>query len=612
MSSVNRVRATLTSAWPYLVLAVFVIAAKFQLIAFYGNATPYWDQWDSEADLLYRPWLDGNYDWKQLFSPHNEHRILTTRLLALALLELGGKAWNPLLQMKVNGFLHVGAISVLLYFLCKGIRGGHRTVLFLFAGALFAIPFGWENTLAGFQSQFYMLLLFSFVFLWAMSALPCYSSRWWLGLLAGVLSLFSMASGALTVLAGGLTLLVRRYWFDERREVAFSAIVLTLGIALLAIHFTPSIAGHAGLKADSPLALLKALVKIVAWPASRHGEGLLFVQVPLLILVAQVLWRRTTAIPRPAGLVFILAMAIWLFGQFASIAYGRAAGALSSRYLDLFAVGLMLNLAALLYLHAAVPPGSKGRGRQMNGAIVLWLAVVTFGFIKSAPNLAEDLRFKARSGAEQEKNVRAYLCSGDVANLTDKTFLYVPYPDPIRLKKLLDNPTIRRILPGNINEARSKRKAGPDGEPFCNTGSPDRAFDVIKLDAAKRVEGVPDVGAVKSNDWRGGGATAGQFSGYQVMGSFVESDRDTGTLVLHLRRGNKLLYRSGPRVNGQFMLINNGRTGHFSTALPSRQDWTVLEFSGAGLPEEFDVTFIDAGTQWGEWSAIALRDGVTP
>jgi uncharacterized protein YacL len=29
-------------------------------------------------------------------------------------------------------------------------------------------------------------------------------------------------------------------------------------------------------------------------------------------------------------------------------------------------------------------------------------------------------------------------------------------------------------------------------------------------------------------------------------------------ITLHLRRGEKILYRSGPRVAGQFVLINNG------------------------------------------------------
>lgn len=609
MASMHRMYALITRAWPYWVLAIILMVAKFQLIAFYGNGTPFWDQWDAEADYLYRPWLEGHYDWQKFFSPHNEHRILTARVLALLLFELGGEKWNPLLQMKVNAVLHVGAICVLLYFLSKVIHGGYRTALFLFAGILFAIPFGWENTLAGFQSQFYLLLLFSFVFLWAMSMLPCFSVRWWMGLLAGVLSAFTMASGALTMLAGGLILLIRRYWFGERRAVALSAIVLILGVALLAIHYTPTIPGHVTLKADSLFAFMKALVRIVAWPASQYGEGLFFIQVPLLVWVLHILWRRSDPSPRPAGLVFILAMALWLYGQFVSIAYGRSTQALSPRYLDLFAIGLMLNWAALLYLLASVPSDSRQLGaRHVNSAIFLWLSVVAFGFIKSGPKLAEDLSFKARTGNEQEKNVRNYLCSGDYSYLLNKPSQFIPYPDPARLKSLLDNPVIRRILPGNINEALAEKKVAPDGEPYCNSGELQRAFEVIKTIETNRGQNWVTLNSVIESSWYGKGINAGDLLGFKVIGSFSGSDKDTGILVLHIRRGQSLAYRSGARGSGQAIIISNSDGQQFSTELPVAVEWSVLQFSNPLLAEEFTVSFIDSGTRWGEWSAVGLME----
>lgn len=609
MASIHRMYALITRAWPYWALAIVLIVAKFQLIAFYGNGTPFWDQWDAEADHLYRPWLEGHYDWQQFFSPHNEHRILTARVLALMLFELGGEIWNPLLQMKVNAVLHVAAICVLLYFLSKIIRGGYRTALFLFAGILFAIPFGWENTLAGFQSQFYLLLLFSFVFLWAMSILPSFSVRWWMGLLAGVLSVFTMASGALTMLAGGLILLIRRYWFGERRAVALSAIVLILGVALLAIHYTPTIPGHVTLKADSLFAFMKALLRIVAWPASEHGDELLFIQVPLVVLVVQIIWRRSTPSQRPAGLVFILGMALWLYGQFVSIAYGRSTQALSPRYLDLFAIGLVLNWAALLYLLASFPTDSRQLGaRHVNSAIFFWLSVVAFGFIKSGPKLAEDLSFKARTGNEQERNVRNYLCSGDYSYLLNKPSQFIPYPDPARLKSLLDNPVIRCILPGNINEALAESKVGPDGEPFCNTGETVRAVDVMKYDSSNQSRDWAGLDAVEQVGWNGQDYYRSDLPGFKILGSFTDSEKDTGILVLRLKRGQSMLYLTGPQVSGQSIIVNSkGQGGNFNTELPVSLEWSVLNFSNPRLPDEFTVSFIDSGTRWGEWSAVGLK-----
>ena len=154
----------------YAILLIFVIASKILIISLYGNATPFWDQWDSEADLLYRPWLEGIYQWSNLWAPHNEHRIFTTRVIALLLLELNGRVWNPILQMYFNVFLHLAAIFTLLILLarcCSSVLQKH--ILTVFTGFIFAIPFGWENLLSGFNSQVYFLHLFSIGFLFLIS-----------------------------------------------------------------------------------------------------------------------------------------------------------------------------------------------------------------------------------------------------------------------------------------------------------------------------------------------------------------------------------------------------------------------------------------------------------
>ncbi len=61
-------------------------------------------------------------------------------------------------------------------------------------------------------------------------------------------------------------------------------------------------------------------------------------------------------------------------------------------------------------------------------------------------------------------------------------------------------------------------------------------------------------------------------------------------------------------MTGQSILINNGGIGTFYTSLPLSLEWSVLEFTNTQLPDEFDITLIDAGTKWGEWSAIAFRE----
>jgi hypothetical protein len=54
---------------------IIIFGAKIWLISRYGSATPFWDQWDSEASKLYKPYFDGTLHFWSLFDADNEHRI---------------------------------------------------------------------------------------------------------------------------------------------------------------------------------------------------------------------------------------------------------------------------------------------------------------------------------------------------------------------------------------------------------------------------------------------------------------------------------------------------------------------------------------------------------
>src|SRR4051794_35333507 len=75
-------------------IACTVFGAKLILIAELGSPMPLMDQWNGEAANLYMPYLHGTLSFGDLFTPHNEHRIVLTRLLTLLHLELAGE-WNP-------------------------------------------------------------------------------------------------------------------------------------------------------------------------------------------------------------------------------------------------------------------------------------------------------------------------------------------------------------------------------------------------------------------------------------------------------------------------------------------------------------------------------------
>src|SRR6476646_8896215 len=172
-----------------LACALVVIGAKCWMIGRYGNPTPFWDQWDAEGAVLYPRYLGGTLQLADLIAPHNEHRILMTRLWSLLLLELEGY-WDPILQMLANTLILGAVIAVLVAAFRPLLTTRSWTAIAAFTTVMFALPFAWENTLQGFNSQWYFLLLISLAGLLVVTRAAAFTARWWLGTLLLSLSLF--------------------------------------------------------------------------------------------------------------------------------------------------------------------------------------------------------------------------------------------------------------------------------------------------------------------------------------------------------------------------------------------------------------------------------------
>jgi hypothetical protein len=110
---------------------------------------------------------------------------------------------------------------------------------------------------------------------------------------------------------------------------------------------------------------------------------------------------------------------------------------------------------------------------------------------------------------------------------------------------------------------------------------------------------------VENNSWNGGDFEKSKIKGLRVIGSRVTSDSDIGDIVFTLKKGDRLLYRSGPTSGQQTLKITGKAELH--SQLPIAPEWITLDFSNPTLPNEFTATFIDNGSGWGEWSAIAVK-----
>src|SRR5215213_4173804 len=76
-----------------IALFLLIWGAKLAVIDRFGSDVPFWDQWAKEGELTYAPWLERGEFWRNLFVPHNEHRIAPTLAVNLALVMISGQ-WD--------------------------------------------------------------------------------------------------------------------------------------------------------------------------------------------------------------------------------------------------------------------------------------------------------------------------------------------------------------------------------------------------------------------------------------------------------------------------------------------------------------------------------------
>ncbi|TWB24631.1 hypothetical protein FBZ89_101257 [Nitrospirillum amazonense] len=135
-----------------LVLAAVVVSTTILAVVRFGSATLVWDQW---SDLQYTHRLaDGNLQFKDLFSQHNEHRIFFPRLIFF-LDYLLANCTNAV-NLTVNILIPAGTLAAILVLGRKIERS--RAVFLGLSGVAAVLLFSLsqrENFLWGFQVQFF-------------------------------------------------------------------------------------------------------------------------------------------------------------------------------------------------------------------------------------------------------------------------------------------------------------------------------------------------------------------------------------------------------------------------------------------------------------------------
>lgn len=429
-------------------LFALVVGCRLLLIDHYASDVPILDQWDAEGAFLLKPFVEGSLHLGDLFAAHNEHRIVLTRLWTLLWYWLNGQ-WDPRLEIVANAFLF-GFISVLVAVALARIFGGRKYAAIIIAVTLWAgLPYAQENTLWGFQSCFYFLIGLSLAAIWCLASdrnRVCY----WIGAVAALAACFTMASGFLCGVAVLVVQLLRFYRqrLDARQLVAASA--LPLAIVAIGLATRATVPHHAAFVAPSVGLWFAHFARCMAWPFCDWPVMALLMYLPVVALTLRYAQRsRQLTIEYATGCELLIAVASWVVLQAAAISYGRAGYdvRVMSRYMDLLAIGAMVNFFALLAL------GAQASTTRLRVATAAWAVVVIVGATLTSYAQLFPQRGR-RTYMQNAINVaRAYLATHDKPLLHTSEPLPIPYPDADRIANLLDDVSIQRMLPVSLRPA---------------------------------------------------------------------------------------------------------------------------------------------------------------
>lgn len=431
-------------------VALACLGAKWWLVSEYGSSVPFFDAWEGEGLQVYLRLVAGDLRWSDLLAPHNEHRIAIQRLFGAGLLVANGQ-WDARLQMVVNAAVHVLAGTVLLAVLWRQAGRRHLGVLSVLVLLVWALPLGWQNTLNGFQLSFYLLVL---LFVLSIALLPGAvpgSARWYLGVVAVLLSLFTLGSGLANAAAVAVALALG--WLAEpmnRRGVVpglvacLAVVMLGMGIALPShvsgpVQFEP---------------IWRSFREWMAWPASASALSAIVIWVPMLVLTVASLRPSGSSAPIDRTLI---AIGVWVGLNGAAVAYGRAflGIPLASRYFDILSLGFVANAAAIVVLSSRQP---SGRARALASAAgVAWALWTVPGLARHADEaLHEGIPTLNAAYRNHVTNLRLFIETEDIATLAARKAPFeIPHPNASLLAGFLTHETFRRFLPPDLRPPSS-------------------------------------------------------------------------------------------------------------------------------------------------------------
>jgi hypothetical protein len=349
-----------------------------------SHPMPLSDQWASVVD--YFRYSDGTYRWVDLFAQHNEHRIVTTRVVLLA----------DAILFQMRGLLPLGVIYASLAAIAAlgaslATRAGfERFVGFALALGLLWSTSEWVDLSVTFNVQYAFVHLCAFVCLFATWRAGVTNPLRWTLLVcaADALAVFSLGSGLLVIGPVLLLALWLRTWRAAFVVAAFHA-------ALIAVYFigyqrplgTPAYA-------FDPVNTLYVAATFVGLPFGRHeawiGAGGLLLAAIMMIDIS---WRVARRRPVSPSCCVLAALAAFVILEAIVVGATRPIDTVGARY----AISSTVFWAALTGTLWRLSEGY--RSRPLVPAMAT-MAVVAMNAPQFAASWREQTTFLARATAE--------------------------------------------------------------------------------------------------------------------------------------------------------------------------------------------------------------------
>jgi len=325
VTAAPRNEAMLPSA---LAIALFIIGIGYAVHSLWLGLTlahpmPFGDQLVFVRDYL--RYLDGTYAWSDLLSQHNEHRIITTRIVLFAdamLFRMRG-----LLPIGVT-YLSLGTIALLGARLVAQPGLDRLAASGLALGLLWSTS-QWLNLIWQFEVSFALVHLGAFVCLMALWRASESGSRAWLALAVAAdgIAVASLGSGLLLIVPALLLGVWLRSWQPVAILAAFHA--LFTGLYFTDYHW-PVQSSFYLLDAD---AIFRTAVEFVGAAAGRHeffvGLGGI---VLLAVLAAHISWLVLARKPVDEACCVFAAMAVFPALEALVVGYTRGSFGIGPRY----------------------------------------------------------------------------------------------------------------------------------------------------------------------------------------------------------------------------------------------------------------------------------------